>query len=74
MIGTSTRKIKEFLYIDRLGEGVGWSRPLEGETLLGIPAGWEGEGTQPYIQVIKDGKVRRSINCADVSVIDFEEE
>ena len=47
-------------------------RPEEGEEIIGLPFGWCDDNAQPFIEHRKDGKVIRSVNCADVSIIVFE--
>lgn len=64
-------KIKDYLMIDRLAEGHGFTKPKPCEQLIGIPAGYIGDGEGPYIEHVIDGKVVASVNCADVSIIRF---
>lgn len=63
-------KIKRYLMIDRVGEGFGFTEPGEGEELIGIPLIIS--QSVPYIIHIKNGKVVRTVNTLDVSIIDFE--
>uniref|UniRef100_A0A6M3JPS5 Uncharacterized protein n=1 Tax=viral metagenome TaxID=1070528 RepID=A0A6M3JPS5_9ZZZZ len=69
--GNATRKIKSFLFIDHMGEGLGRTTPKEGEEFVGI-LGWHSSESHPFIQVQKDGKVVRTINALDISEIEFE--
>lgn len=72
MITSANQKIKSYLPIDRLGEGYAHVTPADGETFVGIPYGWYGETSHPFIEVVKDGSIIRSINCSDISEIIFE--
>lgn len=72
--GDKPRGIKYYLHIDHCGEGVGWSAPKEGESFIGIPFSWFCDNSMPYVEVRKGGKHVRSINCSDISVIEFEDE
>lgn len=38
----------------------------------GLPAGWIEEGSMPFIEHRKDGKVICSVNCADVATMKFD--
>lgn len=67
-------RIKEFLYIDRNAEGCGFVKPEHGEEFWGVPYGFDGETSLPYIEVYKNGKILRTINCADISTIEFDVE
>jgi len=72
--GNATRKIKSFLFIDHMGEGLSRTTPKEGEEFVGIPFSWYSNESHPFIQVQKDGKVVRTINALDISEIEFEVE
>jgi len=66
--GNSERKIKMYLFIDRLNEGLGWTKPIEGEEFWGIPS----ENSYPFIEHRKRGVVTQSVNTADISSIEFD--
>ena len=70
--GCKEQKIKEYLFIDRMAEGVGFTRPIEGEELIGIPYGWCDDSSTPFIEHRKNGVAYKTINCADVSIIVFD--
>ncbi len=70
--GNEERKIKGYLHIDRMDEGLGVTRPAEGEDLVGIPYGWCDENSIPFIEHRKNGKTIRAVNCADVAIIIFD--
>ncbi len=70
--GLKEVRIKEYLFIDRMGEGLGYTKPEAGEEFWGIPAGHIEDNSQPFIEHRKDGKTIQSVNCADVAVIVFE--
>jgi len=65
------RRIKEYLPIDHCGEGAGYVRPTEDIEFFGIPFGWCGENSPPFIEHRRGSLVVRSVNCADVSEIAF---
>lgn len=69
--GREPLKIRRYLPIDHLSEGVGWVRPVGGVEFLGIPHGWYGEGSAPFIEVRSGGAVLETLNCADMSAIEF---
>lgn len=64
-------KLAGFIYIDRCGEGVGWSRPGEDEEFIGIPHGWYEVGAMGCIEIYENGKLRYAVNLADVACIEF---
>lgn len=64
-------KVKKYLHIDRLAEGLGFCEPQEGEEFLGIPVSWYGDESDPFIQVSKNGKIIRTVNCSDLAIIEF---
>lgn len=70
--GNKELKIKEYLFIDRCAEGVEFTKPQEGEELIGLPFGWCDDNSPPFIEHRKGSRVTRSVNCADVSIIVFE--
>lgn len=70
--GSKEVKIKEYLMIDRMEEGLGFTKPKDGEEILGIPYGYDTETSTPYIEHRVSGKVVESVNCADVSIIVFD--
>ncbi len=71
MIPDNTRDIKEYLLIDRCGDGFGVCKPEEGQRFVGIPHDWYDMGQQPFIEIREGDKVVSTVNCADVSQIWF---
>ncbi len=74
--GNKEREIKSYIMIDRLESGLCWVEPVEGtetegEQIIGIPCGWVGKDSPPFIEHRKNGVVTKSVNCADVSEIEF---
>jgi hypothetical protein len=72
--GNKPRKIKKFLYIDRCAEGYGYTKPQNDEEFLGIPYSYYEDSSSPFIEVVRNGTVVRTINCSDISEIEFEDE
>jgi hypothetical protein len=70
--GNSERPIKEYLLIDRLAEGYGYVTPKEGEAFVGIPYSWHCDGSMPFIEHRKNGKVIVTVNVIDIAEIHFE--
>lgn len=70
--GNNTRKIKKYLYIDRMSEGLGFVKPQEGEEIIGIPYQWCSENSYPFIEHRKNGIVIQTVNTLDVAIIVFE--
>lgn len=72
--GSKEQKIKEYLHIDRMAEGLGFTSPQEGEVFIGIPYGWYGNDSMPFIEHRKEGTdvVTQTVNCSDVSIIVFD--
>lgn len=66
--GSREVPIKQYLQIDRSGEGFGYTYPKADEEFWGVP------GQNPYIEHRRksDGAILVSVNCADVSVITFD--
>lgn len=71
--GPEVLKVKRFLYIDRCCEGYNFAEPSEGEEFMGIPPGYYGEGSMSIIEVFKGPVLIRTINCADLAVVEFVE-
>ena len=71
--GNKERRIARFTYIDRKGDGSGdvWRTPTGEEEFVGIPYQWHGDHSDPFIEIRENGVVKRTINCDDVSCIDF---
>ena len=69
--GNNLKRIKEYFSIDHCSEGFGYTNPKEGEELWGVPYGFVSENSTPFIQHMTNGKVTSTVNCADVSVIEF---
>lgn len=75
MITGKLRKIKQYLLIDHCGEGYYWCRPKEeGEEIYGVPYQWYAEQSFPFIEHIVGGKVIKTVNALDVSIIEFDEQ
>jgi hypothetical protein len=70
--GNKEQKIKEYLLIDRMNEGLGFIRLKEGEELVGIPYGWCNDSSTPFIEHRENGIAYKTVNCADVSIIVFD--
>ncbi len=64
--------IKRYLFIDRCAEGVGFITPEEGEEIFAIPFGWYNDNSTAFIEHRKNGRIIKTVNCADISVIEFE--
>jgi len=71
--GNKERKIKEYLFIDRMAKGITFTEPEKGEAIVGFPYNYFNEDSEPFIEHRKDGKIIQTVNCADVAVIVFEE-
>lgn len=71
--GNDIRRISGYLPIDHCDECVGYVEPKPGQTFMGIPYGWHAGNSTPYIEVVKNNKVIRSVNCSDIAEIDFED-
>ncbi len=65
-------RVAKFCYIDRCSKRTGWNVPGDGEEFWGIPHQYYGELSQPFIEIRKNGAVKQTVNCADVSCVDFE--
>ncbi len=72
MITGSEIKIKEYWLIDHCGEGIRLIRPEEGEEIVGIPYQWHADLSFPFIEHRTGGKVVKTVNALDVSVIIFD--
>ena len=66
-------RVTGYLWIDRCCEGYQKVEPAEGEMFIGIPYGWYEESSKPFIEVRKDGKLVRTVNCEELSEVFFEE-
>lgn len=64
-------RIKGYLFIDHCAEGICFTRPKEGEILTGYPHGWFADNSAPFIEHSENGKVTKTINCADLAIIEF---
>ena len=69
--GDNEREIKAYVMIDRLEEGLSWQEPSEDDRIFGIPYGWHGENSKPFIEHRKNGFVTKTVNVSDVSEIEF---
>lgn len=72
--GNKPVTVLRYLFIDRCGEGVGYTLPKEGEKIVAVPSAYNYECPYPYIEHWRNGRVVKTVNCADVSVIIYEEE
>ena len=68
--GNSERKIKAYIFID--DEGCGWTIPDDDEEIWGIPYCWHSENSAPFIEHRMGGFVTVTVNCSDISLIEFE--
>ena len=73
MLTGKPRKVKQYLFIDRNAEGCGFVKPTEGEEIICIPYQWCSENSYPFIEHRVNGVMTKTINTADVSVIEFED-
>ena len=69
--GNKMRRVKMYILIDRCGEGYGWTKPEKDEEFWCIPYGWLSDNSYPFIEHRVNGKVTISINCDDISSIEF---
>ena len=69
--GLKPVKVARYLFIDHCAEGYGWTEPTENEVLIGYPFGYYSKDAYPFIEHIVDGKVTVSVNCKDLSSIEF---
>jgi hypothetical protein len=68
------KRVKEYCHIDHLDEGIGITKPDEGEEIVMVDY-YCGDHSELFVVHKKrDGKVRRLVNPRDLSYIDFEEE
>ena len=65
------RRIEKYLPIDHMGVGDAFVRPADDAEFWGIPFGWCGDNSPPFIEHRRGGKVVCSVNCSDVSKIMF---
>ena len=72
--GSKVRIVKCYLPIDRLAEGLLFVYPENGEVFEGFSYGYYAEDAMPFINVVKDGYITKSINATDLSEIEFETE
>lgn len=70
--GNKPVKIKKYAIIDHMAEGLPYISPKENVEIIGYPYGYCEDSATPHIEHIVDGKVYLSVNCADVSWIEFE--
>ena len=63
--------VKRYLLIDRCSEGLGYVCPEDGEVFIGQPYGYLEDFSPPFIEVQKNGRTIRTVNCADVAEIEF---
>lgn len=68
------KKVKRYLFIDRMAKGLGFVEPKEGEELIIYPHSWFEHGAPPFIAHMSGRKVTRTVNCLDLSVIEYEED
>ena len=73
ILGNELRKIIEYAFIDHMNEGLGAILPRKDETTIyGVPCNYCYPSSPPFIIHTRDGIDIRSINCNDISYIDFE--
>jgi hypothetical protein len=70
--GNKTVKIKAYLPIDHCAEGFGYTKPVAGEEIIGIPYQFYSDQSPPFIEHWIDGVRTQTVNALDVSVIEFE--
>lgn len=69
--GNATRKIKEYYFIDRLGEGLGAVTPKDNEEIIGVPYQWCSDNSYPFIEHLENGVITKTVNVLDISYIVF---
>ena len=67
---TEKRWIARYLPII-IGAREQWVEPGPGETFVGIPYAHHTEVSYPFIEVVRDGKVVRTINALGLAEIQF---
>lgn len=72
--GDKERSIEWYLPIDHCAEGCGIVKPADDEEFRGVPYAWYTDTASPFIKVLRDGKVIRTVNALDISEIGFAEE
>lgn len=69
--GDMKRKIRAYLPIDHCGEGAGYVSPKAGQEFFGVPYQYQSDNSTPFIEIREGGRVIATVNCADVSVVEF---
>ena len=74
--GSIEKEIRAYIMIDHVNEGPCWVEAIEGtetesEKIIGIPLGWYGENSMPFIEHRLNGIVTKTVNVSDVSKIEF---
>ena len=62
------KRVKEY----RVGNDFIFTTPRDGEEFFIAPYQHYGETSTPFIEVYKDGKLERTINCAYVAEVRFD--
>ena len=70
--GIKERRILGYLPIDHCSEGYGWIRPSGNEIFVGIPYSYCSDSSIAFIECRENGVVKRTVNAADLSEIEFE--
>ena len=70
--GNKLKKIIEYAFIDHMNEGLGAILPRKDEIIYGVPCNYCYPSSLPFIKHIRDGIEIRTVNCNDISYIDFE--
>ncbi len=73
MIIEDGQKIKEYIFIDRMAEGLGFIKAKEDEEIIGWIQDLGDHGEICIVHRRKsDGIILKTVNCADVSIIIFD--
>lgn len=71
MITKDGQKIKEYSFIDRMGVGLGYVKPKDGEEIIGRVE-YHGDHDEVFIEHRKNGQTIKTVNPNDVSDIVFD--
>jgi hypothetical protein len=69
--GNKESRIAMYIFLDPKGEGYPWVKPESGEELWGIPYGFHTENSMSFIEHWKNGVLIKTVNTADISLIEF---
>jgi hypothetical protein len=64
------KRVSAYLFIDRMCEGVGYTKPEEGETLT-FWFDFRNDSHRSWVVHRKNGAVTRMVNTDDLAVIEF---